>query len=208
MKFASIKEKFFPKKIESATGKSVPMRYAFTGLSGKKYYHYIDAANDMNPARYIEYYLPMIKEYFLGIKRTELDTFFNVCEGYKNIKQYEAAHLVMKERAQLNLDTSIIYDIMSVLYLREDEKNEFVDQLFLQEKSKDIKLTMRASGGADNGFFLCPEFRNFLKSANLSDVDWNSYTLIAEKNLRILNETLDLIRNSEQFKNIESTPKK
>ena len=184
------------------------MRYAFTGASGHKYYHYIDAANDMNPARYIEYYLPMVKEYFLGIKKTELDIFFNKCKGYANIKQYEAAHLVMEERGKLNLDTAIIYDIMSVLYLRGDEKNEFVDQLFLQEKSKDIKNTMRASGGVDSGFFLCPEFRNFLKSANLSDIDWNSYTRIAEKNLEILQETLNLIHNSEQFKNITSTQKK
>ncbi len=152
MKFASIKEKLFPKKVDVG-GRSVQMRYAFTGASGHNYYHYIDAANDMNPARYIEYYLPMVKEYFLGIKRTELDIFFNKCKGYANIKQYEAAHLVMEERAKLNLDTGIIYDIMSVLYLRGDEKNEFVDQLFLQEKSKDIKNTMRASGGADNGFF-------------------------------------------------------
>ncbi|MFN5849758.1 MAG: hypothetical protein ACK43K_14805 [Chitinophagales bacterium] len=207
MKFASIKEKLFPKKVDVG-GRSVPMRYAFTGASGHNYYHYIDAANDMNPARYIEYYLPMVKEYFLGIKRTELDIFFNKCKGYANIKQYEAAHLVMEERAKLNLDTGIIYDIMSVLYLRGDEKNEFVDQLFLQEKSKDIKNTMRASGGADNGFFLCPEFRNFLKSANLSDVDWNSYTRIAEKNLEMLESLLNLIRNSDQFKNIQSTPKK
>ena len=207
MKFASIKEKLFSKKVD-AGGKSVPMRYAFTGASGHKYYHYIDAANDMNPARYIEYYLPMVKEYFLGIKKTELDIFFNKCKGYANIKQYEAAHLVMEERGKLNLDTAIIYDIMSVLYLRGDEKNEFVDQLFLQEKSKDIKNTMRASGGVDSGFFLCPEFRNFLKSANLSDIDWNSYTRIAEKNLEILQETLNLIHNSEQFKNITSTQKK
>ena len=207
MKFASIKEKFFSKKVD-AGGKSVPMRYAFTGASGHKYYHYIDAANDMNPARYIEYYLPMVKEYFLGIKKTELDIFFNKCKGYANIKQYEAAHLVMEERGKLNLDTAIIYDIMSVLYLRGDEKNEFVDQLFLQEKSKDIKNTMRASGGVDSGFFLCPEFRNFLKSANLSDIDWSSYTRVAEKNLEILQETLNLIHNSEQFKNITSTPKK
>jgi hypothetical protein len=114
----------------------------------------------------------------------------------------------MEERAKLNLDTGIIYDIMSVLYLRGDEKNEFVDQLFLQEKSKDIKNTMRASGGADNGFFLCPEFRNFLKSANLSDIDWSSYTRIAERNIEILEETLNLIRNSDQFKNITSIPKK
>ena len=207
MKLASIKERFFPKKVDSG-GKNVPMRYAFTGASGHKYYHYIDAVNDMNPARYIEYYLPMVKEYFLGIKRTELDTFFTKCKGYANIKQYEAAHLVMEERAKLNLDTSIIYDIMSILYLREDEKNEFVDQLFLQEKSKDIRITMRASGGADNGFFLCHEFRNFLKSANLSDIDWNSYTRIAEKSQEALEMTLNLIRNSDQFKNIQSTPKK
>lgn len=207
MKLASIKENLFPKKVDSGD-KKVPMRYAFTGLSGHKYYHYIDATNDMNPARYIEYYLPMVKEYFLGVKRTELDTFFTKCKGYTNIKQYEAAHLVMEERAKLNLDTSIIYDIMSVLYLREDEENEFVDQLFLQEKSNDIKSTMRASGGVDNGFFLCPEFRNFLKSANLSDVDWSSYTRIAEKNLEVLEETLNLIRNSDQFKNIQNTPKK
>ncbi len=207
MKF-NLKEKLFPKKIVSSKGKNVPMRYAFTGASGHKYYHYIDAVNDMNPARYIEYYLPMVKEYFLGIKRTELDTFFIKCKGYVNIKQYEAAHLVMEERSKINLDTGIIYDIMSVLYLREDEKNEFVDQLFLQEKSKDIRLTMRASGGVDNGFFLCHEFRNFLKSANLSDVDWNSYTRIAEKSQEALEMTLNLIRNSDQFKNIQSIPKK
>ena len=207
MKFASIKEKLFPKKVK-ANGKNVPMRYAFTGLSGHRYYHYIDVANDMNPARYIEYYLPMVKEYFLGIKQTELNTFWHKCKEYKTLKQYETAHLVMEERSRLNLDTGIIYDIMSVLYLREDEKNEFVDQLFLQEKSKDIKMTMRASGGVDSGFFLCQGFRNFLVSANLSDVDWNSYTRIAEKNLEVLNQTLDLIHNSEQFKNTMSTPKK
>ena len=217
MKFASIKhnlkDMFFPKKIQSFQGLdkgniNVSMRYAFTGLSGHKYYHYIDASNDMNPSRYIEYYLPMVKEYFLGIKRTELEVLFEKSKGYTNIKQYELAHLAIEERAKMNLDTSLIYDIMSVLYLREDEKNEFVDQLFLQEKSKDIRMTMRASGGVDNGFFLCPEFRNFLKSANLSDVDWNSYTTIAEKSLKMLEETLDLIHNSERLKNTPNTPKK
>ena len=201
----------FKKVVEVAPtykGSDVSMVYAFTGLSGHKYFHYIDAVNDMNPSRYIEYYIPMVKEYFLGIKRTELEVFFEKSKGYTNIKQYELAHLAIEERAKMNLDTSLIYDIMSVLYLREDEKNEFVDQLFLQEKSKDIRMTMRASGGVDNGFFLCPEFRNFLKSANLSDIDWNSYTRIAEKSIESLNLTLNLIHNSDQFKNIQSTPKK
>jgi len=144
----------------------------------------------------------------LGIKRSELDIYFDKSLEYKDIRQCHAATLVMKERAKLNDDTELIYDIMSVLYLREDEKNEFVDQLYLKEKSKDIKLSMRASGGVDSGFFLCQEFRNFLKSANLSDVDWSSFTRAAERNQQNLEITLNLIRNSDQFKSTQSTPKK
>mgnify|MGYP003508455634 FL=1 len=200
--------RIFGKYVYNQQKKLVSMNFAFQGLSGHSYYHYIDAANDINCSRYTEYYQPMVMEYFMGIKRTELDTFFTKCKGYTNIKQYEAAHLAMEERSKLNLDTAIIYEIMAVLYLRDEEANAYVDPLYIKEKAKDIRDTMRAYQGVGEGFFLCPFFRNFLKSANLSDVDWNSYTRIAEKNLEILEETLNLIRNSDQFKNIQSTPKK
>lgn len=207
MKFVSkILNKFNVKRVQSNKG-GVFMNYAFTGLSGHKYYHYTDASNDMNPARYIEYYLPMVKEYFLGIKHNELIEFWTKCEGFTSIKQYEAAHLVMKERSKLNLDTTLIYDIMSVLYLREDEQNQYVSQLLLREKAEDIKNTMRASGGADNGFFLCPEFRNFLKSAKLSGIDWKELTKVSERNSEVIRQTLDLIRSSITSKNITPTPK-
>jgi hypothetical protein len=202
MKFVNqILNKFNVKRVPSNKG-TVTMNFAFTGLSGKKYYHYTDAANDMNPARYIEYYLPTIKEYFLGIKNNELIEFWTKCEGFTSIKQYEAAHLVMKERSKLNIDMTLIYDIMSILYLREDEPNNFVSQILLREKAEDIKNTMRASGGADNGFFLCPEFRNFLKSARLSGIDWKELTKLSEQTSIILSQTLDLIRSSITSKNI------
>jgi len=195
MKFASITNLFKKKEIKISRNKSVAMSYAFTGLSGKKYFHYIDAVNDMNPARYIEYYLPMVKEYFLGLKNSELNTFFSKCKEYNTLQQYQSAHLVMQERAKLNLDAEIIYDIMSVLYLREDEDNKFVDQLFLRDKSKDIRQTMQSNGGVDDGFFSCPEFRKFLESANILETNWSQYTVLAEKNIKILEETLNLIRN-------------
>lgn len=207
MKFASKILGVFNKKYVQSNKGGVFMNYSFTGLSGHKYYHYTDAENDMNPARYIEYYLPMVKEYFLGIKNNELIDFWNKCEGFTNIKQYQAAHLVMSERSKLNLDTTLIYDIMAVLYLREDEPNQYVSQILLREKAEDIKNTMRASGGADNGFFLCPEFRNFLKSAKLLGVDWSELTKVSERNAQILSETLNLIRSSDIYKNITNTPK-
>ncbi len=200
--------RIFGKYVYNQQKKLVSMNFAFQGLSGHSYYHYIDAENDINPSRFTEYYLPLTWEYLKGIKRTELDLFFIKCEGYTDIRQYQAAHFAMKERSQLNLDNAIIYEIMAVLYLRDDEKNGYIDQVFIREKAKDIRDTMRSCQGVGEGFFLCKYFRNFLKSVNLSDLDWSEYTRIAEKNLEVLEETLNLIRNSDQFKNIQSTQKK
>ena len=200
--------RIFGKYVFNQQKKLVSMRFAFQGLSGHSYYHYIDAENDINPARYIDYYIPIVKEYTMGIKYAELDIFFNKSKDFKTKEQYQLAHLAMAERVKMNLDTTLIYELMAVLYLRDEEENKWVDPLYIKQKAEDIKNTMRASGGVEEGFFLCPYFRKFLKSVNLSDVDWSAYTQIAEKNLEALEMTLNLILNSDQFKNIQSTPKK
>lgn len=194
------------KAIKTPKGEIKPMKYAFTGLSGHKYFHYTDAVNDMNPARYIKLYMPMMHEYMNRLSNRDLGVFFDTCESFTTIQQYKDAHSVTKFKFKsLNLNTELIYDIMAVLYLREDEPNLKVPNELIAEKAKDIEQTMLSAEPFDHSFFLCPTFRTFLESVNILGKDWNALTQISEMNSKILSETLELIRSSAISKNIKST---
>lgn len=187
-----------------------PMRYAFTGISGHKYYCYRDVSKDINPARYIQYYLKLNKEYSLEVRKQDILDFIEMALNISDVKRIHAAIYGLKSRVEINHpDHSIIYELMAVLYLRGDEPNEEVPESLIREKAQDIKETMKISGAIDNGFFLCGEFRNFLKREKLLGINWNEYTAISEKQNQIFKTLLEMLEKEERLsKNTTNLQKK
>ena len=144
--------------------------------------------------------LLLVKEYFDGLHKKMLKSLFaDILENkFKSKEQIIAAVYNANEYFKFDADLNLVYKIMAVLYLREDEKNILIPDSFIEEKAEDIGLAMEASMGVDEGFFLCPFFRSFLKSANLLDVDWTELTRIQEKVVKTLETTLDMIREKIQ----------
>lgn len=202
MKLASIFNKSEPKKtIKKQNGKNtIYLHYAFTDLKGTHYYHYNNAEMDMNPARYAIRYVLLVKEYFEGVHKTMVKSFLNdIIEGkFKSIEQIKSGAFNINKYFEFDADLHIVYKIMAILYLTEDEDNLLISDKQIEDKAENIRLAMESAMGADEGFFLCPFFRSFLKSANLLDADWTELLRIQEKVVKTFQTTLDLIREKIQ----------
>jgi hypothetical protein len=201
MKFAKIFKSEKPETIKKQNGKTtIFLHYAFTDLKGTRYYYYNNAKMDMNPARYATRYVLLVKEYFEGIHKVMVKSFINdIIDGkFKSMAQIQAGAFNLGKYLEFDADLYIVYKIMAILYLTEDEDNLLITDKKIEEKAENIRLAMEASMGADEGFFLCPFFRSFLKSANLLDADFSELLRIQEKVLKTLETTLDLIREKIQ----------
>jgi len=201
MKFASIFNKSEPSKtITKKNGKTtITMYYAFSDLKGNNYYHYNNAVDDMNYARYALRYLPFTLEYGRGLHKSMVESLFDeILHKLKTVEQIRAAVSNTKDYFQFDADLYIIYKIMAILYLKEDEENLLIPDRLIEEKAEDIRLAMESSMGADSGFFLCGEFRNFLTLAGLLDRDWTRLVEMQEKVLKTMQQTLALIREKIQ----------
>lgn len=197
MKLVSIFNKSGPSKtIKKHNGKNtIYLHYAFTDLKGTHYYHYNNAEMDMNPARYAIRYVLLVKEYFEGVHKTMVKSFLNdIIEGkFKSIEQIKSGAFNINKYFEFDADLHIVYKIMAILYLTEDEDNLLISDKQIEDKAENIRLAMEAAMGADEGFFLCPFFRSFLKSANLLESDWTELSRIQEKVTMSLKTTIDLI---------------
>ena len=177
---------------QTKSGDRKNMIYAFTGISGHKYYYFEDTLNDLNAGRYFLYYQLLLKEFSQGITYEALQNFIEAHKKYNTIKEKDYAVICLENRKNISCDTDLMFQMMAVLYLREDEPNDVCDQKLIIEKSQDIKQTMSSLGGA-GGFFQCPEFRKFLDSANLSEINWNAYMKLTEETHQVFRQMLDKI---------------
>lgn len=184
----------FGKRVKDNQNKSIQLNYAFTDLKGHKYYTLANPIQDLNVSRYIEFYMPLVNEYFSNIRLQELEQFVAESQDYKKIEQFIAATKMIEQRIKFNRDVLIVYEIMAVLYLREDEENAPIHEDFIKEKAKDIRNVVIANGGG-SGFFQCPLLREFLKSARLSAENWNELDKLSSQSRELLKTTLEQIKN-------------
>lgn|SRR5574343_41385 len=185
----------FGKKVKNNKNTSINLIYAFTDLKGRKYYHFANPYQDLNADRYISFYMPLVNEYLSNIRLKDLEDYFIEAEKYTRIEQYIAATKALEQRVKFSRDVQIIYEIMAVLYLREDEQNVPIHEDFVKEKAKDIRDVIIQSGGGGSGFFQCPLLSNFLRSVNISVESWSELDKLSSRNRELLKQTLEQIRN-------------
>lgn len=203
MKFVS---NLFSKKVKHE-GINIKLRYAFTGLSGYKYYYFPEAQYHMNTARYFELFLPLQKEYLMKITHSDIDMFIEECEKMTKEHQFKAAIQALKMRLNITLDPMLVYQMMAVMYLREDEKNEVPSKDLIQEKSEDIRKTMCGDGG-ETDFFQEPELNKFLSSLQLSGANLTLLSLHTERQTELFEKVIKQIRQRTQLESGTSLTKK
>lgn len=156
----------FGKKVKTENGKA-KMIYAFTGVSGFKYYRFEDTMNQINFARYHEQFALRLVEMQNRITNAELTQFIETTRSFNNINQYRSAIEALNIRREIAMDTNMLYELAAIIYLREDEENDIITNELLIEKAKDIRDTLIKQKNSDI-FFLDGVLKSFLTSQNLS----------------------------------------
>ncbi len=188
----------FGKKVKTPNGNQ-KMIYVFTSVGGYKYYRFSDTMNQINFERYHGQYTTRLVEMQNRITNASLNEWIETTRGFNNISQYRSAIEALDIRRQIAMDTNMLYELMAVLYLREDEKNEPISNEFLLEKAKDIRDTMIKA--EDSGVFFCePILQDFLKSLNMSALNLNILQQNLESQMSAFRQVMNQIQSKIQPK--------
>ena len=188
----------FGKKVKTPNGNQ-KMIYVFTSVGGYKYYRFSDTMNQINFERYHGQYTTRLVEMQNRITNASLNEWIETTRGFNNISQYRSAIEALDIRRQIAMDTNMLYELMAVLYLREDEKNEPISNEFLMEKAKDIRDTMIKS--EDSEVFFCePILKDFLKSLNMSALNLNILQQNLESQMSAFRQVMNQIQSKIQPK--------
>ncbi len=198
MKVLSNFSNLFGKKVKTPNGNQ-KMIYVFTSVGGYKYYRFSDTMNQINFERYHGQYTTRLVEMQNRITNASLNEWIETTRGFNNISQYRSAIEALDIRRQIAMDTNMLYELMAVLYLREDEKNEPISNEFLLEKAKDIRDTMIKS--EDSEVFFCePILKDFLKSLNMSALNLNILQINLESQMSAFRQVMNQIQSKIQPK--------
>ena len=184
----------FCKKIKTPNGNQ-KMIYVFTSVGGYKYYRFSDTMSQINFERYHAQYTTRLVEMQNRITNASFAEWIETTRTFNNINQYRSAVEALDIRRQIAMDTNMLYELMAVLYLREDEKNEPISNEFLLEKAKDIRDTLTVA--EDSEVFFCePILQEFL---NLQDIS-QSNLIISVQNLERQMEIFNKVMKQIQLK--------
>ena len=197
MKFANFRN-LFGKKVKTPIGNQ-KMIYVFTSVGGYKYYRFSDTMNQINFERYHAQYTTRLVEMQNRITNASLNEWIETTRGFNSINQYRSAIEALDIRRQIALDTNMLYELMAVLYLREDEKNEPISNEFLLEKAKDIRDTMIKA--EDSEVFFCePILKEFLNSQDMSALNLNILQQNLESQMSAFRQVMKQIQSKTQPK--------
>lgn len=186
----------FGKKIKTPNGNQ-KMIYVFTSVGGYKYYRFSDTMSQINFERYHAQYTTRLVEMQNRITNASFAEWIETTRTFNNISQYRSAVEALDIRRQIAMDTNMLYELMAVLYLREDEKNEPISNEFLLEKAKDIRDTLTVA--EDSEVFFCePILQEFL---NLQDISQSNLIISVqnlERQVEIFNKVMKEIQRKTQ----------
>lgn len=201
MKIANL----FGKRVKDNQNKSIKLNYAFTDLKGRKYYSFSDTAQEINPARFFEFFLPLVNEYQAKIKNEEIELYIETAKKLKTYEQLMLEVRMLEERMKITRDVLIVYELMAVVYLREDEENVPIHEDYVKEKARDIRDVIIANGGGGNGFFQCTLLREFLESARISQGSLTGLDKLSTQSRELFRTALSLLVESVQSSNLSSS---
>jgi hypothetical protein len=186
----------FGKKVKTPNGNQ-KMIYAFTSVGGYKYFRFSDTMNQINFERYHAQYTTRLVEMQNRITNATLNEWIETTRNFNNISQYRSAVEALDIRRQIAMDVNMLYELMAVLYLREDEKNEPISNEFLLEKAKDIRDTLTVA--EDSEVFFCePILREFLNLQNISQSSLIISVQNLESQMQIFRKVMKQIQQKTQ----------
>jgi hypothetical protein len=168
--------------------------YAFSDSKGKKYYRFPE-----NVALPFDRYGKLMEYLTLISSRLTAENLALLCdkalaivtEGIskeKNAAKVAAIIYQLKERKDWIVPAQLIYDVLCLQYIREDEQPDKFDNGIHMQK---IELFMNEI--SKSAFFLrMPEFQKLLNSTTMSESEWTEYYLKSIAEDKILKETLKI----------------
>jgi hypothetical protein len=174
------------------------LRFAFKSVSGKNYYYIIDLENQDKPeisklpfARYLVY-SEFIWEYWNGLKNEEFDMWFEQAEKINDIRVMKVAIEALKFRKNIAINIDLIYEILALVYIREDDPKGALTSDQIKERAWDIKNT------AETGhfFFHYSELLALLNFQKQLGMSWVTLLKNLEMQKQVFQRAMDSIVKS------------
>jgi hypothetical protein len=174
------------------------LKFAFKSVSGYNYYYIIDLDNQDKPeisklpfARYLVY-SEFIWEYWNGLKNEEFDMWFEQVEKINDIRVMKIAIEALKFRKNIAINIDLIYEILALVYIREDDPKGALTSDQIKERALDIKNT------AETGhfFFHYSELLALLNFQKQLGMSWVTLLKNLEMQKQVFKRAMDSIVKS------------
>jgi hypothetical protein len=174
------------------------LKFAFKSVSGYNYYYIIDLENQDKPeisklpfARYLVY-SEFIWEYWNGLKNEEFDMWFEQAEKINDIRVMKVAIEALKFRKNIAINIDLIYEILALVYIREDDPKGALTSDQIKERALDIKNT------AETGhfFFHYSELLALLNFQKQLEISWVTLLKNLEMQKQVFKRAMDSIVKS------------
>lgn len=93
------------------------------------------------------------------------------------------------QRVELRMHPALMYELISTLYVREDENPTFIDDTILEQKSKQF---IKDSQSGIYDFFFNKYIQNYLKYINMPEEEWMQHWNLAQLKLKSMSKFLNL----------------
>lgn len=184
---------FYVKEVAKPIVKT-DLRYIFTDLAGKKYYEFsqekpLPLERFGEQTRILQYYTKGFSQQEETVILDEMEK--SLANGLKDTKMISRiAFLIgeMKDRANIVIHTELLYELVAVQWVREDEMPETFNSKIQSEKVSAFKEYVATHGSYF--FFQSAPLKKLNHLLNMSETEWT--TLFHESLIRqkALTETL------------------
>lgn len=153
------------------------LEYAFTDQSGKKYYRFPEGVS-LSIERYghLTKYITLLSARLTPENMDKiLDKMLEIIQAGigkdKNAAKVAALVYELKDRDKWIVPAQLVYDILAVQYIREDENpSKFDNQIHKEKVSTFIDDISKSEF-----FFQLPELKKLISSTLMSHEDWEKY---------------------------------
>ena len=173
--------------------------YAFTDSTGNKYYHFPE-----HISLPLDRFGKMMEFLTLISSRLTLENLGLLCDKAleiiqdgigkeKNAAKVAALIYQLKERKDWLVPHQLVYDVLCLQYIREDElPDTFSNEIHMQ------KVDCFMNEICHNSFFLqMPELKKLLNSTIMSESEWTEYCRKSMEEDKVVKETLKILSSKK-----------
>lgn len=162
----------------------------FVDSNGKQYYRYKDDFDI--PILRKGKLEQLIKELNYGISKDEMTLFLDAMEKALNKGQADVSKIgflvtQMRERKEILIHPEILFEMVTTLYIREDENPTLIDEEIHADKFQQLK---KDSQGGLYDFFYTAGLQKYIPYLTKLEDDWSLYLVKAQRELEVQNSFL------------------